>query len=81
MKEKKVSIDVTQAEFARMIQEAESFPPNSTIRKVIDRKIDAMVKREMYSDIMKATTDAERDAARKIYLDKIGVPESVTIHS
>lgn len=76
MKEKKVSIDVTQAEFARMIQEAESLPPDSTIRRMIDRKIDAMVKREMYSDIMKAATDAEREEARKIYLDKIGVPES-----
>ena len=43
---------------------------------MIDRKIDAMVKREMYSDIMKAATDAEREEARRIYLDKIGVPES-----
>ncbi len=76
MKEKKISIDVTQSEFARMIQEAENLPKTSTLRKVVDRKIDSMVKREMYSDIMKATTDAEREAARQSYLDKIGVPVS-----
>lgn len=76
MKSPKIRIEVTQTEFVRMIQEAESLPSDSTIRRMIDRKIDDMVKREMYSDIIKATTDTEREEARKIYLDKIGVPAS-----
>lgn len=76
MKSPKIRIEVTQTEFVRMIQEAESLSPDSTIRLMIDRKIDDMVKREMYSDIIKATTDSERDKARRLYLDKIGVPES-----
>lgn len=76
MKSPKIRIEVTKTEFVRMIQEAESLSPDSTIRLMIDRKIDDMVKREMYSDIIKATTDSERDKARRLYLDKIGVPES-----
>ena len=71
MKDKKIRLEITQLEFAKLIQEA---PEHSTLRLVLDRKIDDMVKREMYSDMLKATTDAERDEARKAYLDKIGVP-------
>ena len=70
---KKILLEVTQLEFAKLYQEA---PEGSVLRKILDRKIDDMVKREMYSDMLKATTDAEREAARKAYLDKIGVPTS-----
>lgn len=73
MSEKKVRLEITQLEFAKLYREASE---GSTLRKILDRKIDDMVKREMYSDIMKATTDAEREKARKAYLDKIGVPTS-----
>ncbi|MBP3819543.1 MAG: complexin-2 [Butyrivibrio sp.] len=73
MKQQKFRLEVTQAEFVKLIQEA---PDGSTLKRVLDRKIDDMVKREMYSDILKATTDAEREEARKAYLDKIGVPIS-----
>ena len=73
MKDKKIRLEITQLEFAKLYQEA---PETSTLRKILDRKIDDMVKREMYSDMLKANTDAEREEARRAYLDKIGVPES-----
>ena len=73
MSEKKVRLEITQLEFAKLYQESSE---GSTLRKILDRKIDDMLKREMQSDIMKATTDAEREEARKAYLDKIGVPTS-----
>ena len=73
-KEKKYRLEVTQLEFAQLIQEAENSPINSTIRKVLNRKIDDMVKREYYSDMIEAPTEQEREEARQAYLDKIGVP-------
>ncbi len=73
MKDKKVRIEISQLEFAKLYQEAAE---GSVLRKILDRKIDDMVKREMYSDMLKATTDEERKEAREAYLDKIGVPTS-----
>ncbi len=73
MKDKKVRIEISQLEFAKLYQEAAE---GSVLRKILDRKIDDMVKREMYSDMLKATTDEERKDAREAYLDKIGVPTS-----
>lgn len=73
MKTQKIRLEVTQTEFVKMMQEA---PEGSTIKRVLNRKIDDMVKRDMYSDMLKATTDEEREEARKAYLDKIGVPTS-----
>ena len=73
MKDKKVRIEISQLEFAKLYQEADE---GSVLRKILDRKIDDMVKREMYSDMLKATTDEERKEAREAYLDKIGVPTS-----
>lgn len=73
MKDKKVRIEISQLEFAKLYQEAAE---GSVLRKILDRKINDMVKREMYSDMLKATTDEERKEAREAYLDKIGVPTS-----
>ena len=73
MKDKKVRIEISQLEFTKLYQEAAE---GSVLRKILDRKIDDMVKREMYSDMLKATTDEERKEAREAYLDKIGVPTS-----
>jgi hypothetical protein len=71
--DKKIRLEITQLEFAQLYQEA---PEGSFLRKILDRKIEDMLKREYYSDMLKAPTDAEREEARKAYLDKIGVPMS-----
>lgn len=71
MKDKKIRLEITQLEFAKLMQEA---PEGSELRKILDKKIDDMVKREYFSDMLKAPTEAERETARKAYLDKIGVP-------
>ena len=42
MKQQKFRLEVTQAEFVKLIQEA---PDGSTLKRVLDRKIDDMVKR------------------------------------
>lgn len=73
MKEKKIRIEITQSEFARLYQEA---PAESLLKKILNKKIDDIVKREIYTDMMKAPTEEEKETARKTYLDKIGVPES-----
>ena len=73
MKQQKIRLEITQLEFAKLIQEA---PEHSTLRLVLDKKIDDMVKREIYTDMLKAPSEQERQAARLAYLDKIGVPES-----
>lgn len=73
MKQQKIRLEITQLEFAKLIQEA---PEHSTLRLVLDKKIDDMVKRELYTDMLKAPSEQERQAARLAYLDKIGVPES-----
>lgn len=73
MKEKKIRLEITQTEFAQLYQEA---PAESTLKKILDRKVDDMVRRELFSDMMKAPTEEEKETARKMYLDKIGIPES-----
>ena len=70
-REKKIRLEVTQIEFARLMQEA---PEGSVLRQILDKKIDDMVRREYYTDMLKAPTEAEREEARQLYLDKIGVP-------
>lgn len=71
--EKKIRLEITQLEFAKLYQEA---PEGSVLRKLLDKKIDDMVKREYFTDMLKAPTEEDRENARKAYLDKIGVPMS-----
>lgn len=47
-----------------------------TIKTHIDDKIDAMVRHSLYTTSKTALTDEEREAARKKYLDEIGMPSS-----
>ncbi len=47
-----------------------------TILKGLERKIDALAKRELYTKYKTAATEEEREQARQEYLDRIGVPES-----
>jgi hypothetical protein len=43
------------------------------IRKGLEMKMEAMVKRELYTKYKTAPTERERENARQEYLDKVGV--------
>ena len=46
------------------------------IVKVWEKKIDALVMRELYTQYKTAPTEEEKEKARREYLDKRGVPDS-----
>lgn len=46
----------------------------NTIRQGLQTKFDSMVRRDLYTKMKTATTDEEREQARREYLDKIGIP-------
>ena len=46
------------------------------IRIGLEKKLDAMVLRELYRKAKTAPTETEREKARQEYLDRRGIPES-----
>jgi hypothetical protein len=46
-----------------------------SIRSALDKKMESMMKHYLYSLSKNAETEAEPEAARKEYLDLVGVPE------
>ncbi|HJB01060.1 MAG TPA: complexin-2 [Candidatus Mediterraneibacter merdavium] len=46
------------------------------IRIGLEKKLDAMVLRELYGKAKTAPTEMEREKARQEYLDRRGIPES-----
>ena len=46
------------------------------IKKGLEKKLDALVMRELYTKYKTAPSEEEREKARRKYLDKRGVPES-----
>lgn len=46
------------------------------IKKGLEKKLDALVMRELYTKYKTAPSEEEREKARLEYLDKRGVPES-----
>lgn len=45
------------------------------IKSLIDTKINAMVRREYYTQYKTAMSDADKERARQNYLDAAGIPE------
>lgn len=43
------------------------------IKKGLEQKLDAMMRRELYTKSKTAKTEAEREEARQAYLDKVGM--------
>lgn len=43
------------------------------IQKGLEKKIDAMVRHQLYTDYKTAPTEEEREKARQDYLDKVGM--------
>ena len=46
------------------------------IRIGLEKKLDAMVLRELYGKSKTALTETEREKARQEYLDRRGIPDS-----
>lgn len=46
------------------------------IQKGLEQKYEAMLRRELYTKSEPAGTEAEREEARKAYLDKIGMHQN-----
>ena len=50
------------------------------IRSRLQEKLEAMVKRELYTRYKTAGTPEEREKARQEYLEKVGIPENFSWH-
>ena len=48
----------------------------SEIRRGLEQKMDALAMRELYTKYKTAPSEADRERARREYLDRRGVPES-----
>ncbi len=46
------------------------------IQQGLERKLDAMLNRQLYSQYKTAPTEEQRERARQQYLDRRGVPQS-----
>ena len=56
-----------------LLEQEERLPE---IRKGLERKMDALAMRELYTKYKTAPSEANRERARREYLDRRGVPES-----
>lgn len=56
-----------------MLEQVEMAP---RIKQGLEKKLDALVMRELYTKYKTAPSEEEREKARREYLDKRGVPES-----
>ena len=53
-----------------------NYESEERIRKGLEKKLNAMVDRELYSKYKTAPTEEEREKYRQEYLEKKGIPES-----
>ena len=56
-----------------LLEQEESLPG---IRRGLEQKMDALVSRELYTKYKTAPSEADREKARREYLDRRGLPES-----
>ena len=54
----------------------ENYESEETIRQGLERKLDTMVNRELYSKYKTAPSEEEREKSRQEYLDRRGIPEN-----
>ena len=54
----------------------ETYENEEIIRQGLERKLDTMVNRELYSKYKTAPTEEEREKSRQEYLDRRGIPDS-----
>ena len=54
----------------------ENYESEEIIRQGLERKLDTMVNRELYSKYKTASTEEKREKSRQEYLDRRGIPEN-----
>lgn len=54
----------------------ENYESEERIRRGLEKKLDTMVNRELYSKYKTAPTEKEREKFRQEYLDRRGIPEN-----
>ena len=54
----------------------ENYGSEEIIRQGLERKLDTMVNRELYSKYKTAPSEEERKKSRQEYLDRRGIPEN-----
>ena len=54
----------------------ENYESEKIIQQGLERKLDTMVNRELYSKYKTAPTEEEREKSRQEYLDRRGIPEN-----
>jgi DNA integrity scanning protein DisA with diadenylate cyclase activity len=74
MKNVQISEELFVAIMRYFMLEHEELLPQ--IKQGMEKKLDAMVMRELYTKYKTALTEEEKEKARKEYLDRRGVPES-----
>ena len=74
MKNVQISQELFIALMRYFLLEQEEICPE--IKKGLEKKLDALVMRELYTKYKTAPSEEEREKARREYLDKRGVPES-----
>lgn len=74
MKNVQISQELFIALMRHFLLEQEELYPE--IKKGLEKKLDALVMRELYTKYKTAPSEEEREKARREYLDKRGVPES-----
>ena len=74
MKNVQISQELFIALMRYFLPEQEELYPE--IKKGLEKKLDALVMRELYTKYKTAPSEEEREKARREYLDKRGVPES-----
>lgn len=72
------NVQITQELFLKLIKHhlcgIDGF--EDEIKAELQLKLDAQVKRELYSQYKTGSTEADREAARQKYLDKVGIPKN-----
>ena len=76
MKEKKIQIPVSL--FIKLCQYfcLDMDVDTEDIKKELDKKMDAVYRRNLYTTYKTASSDEEKEDARQKYLDEKGVPQS-----
>lgn len=72
------NVQITQELFLSLVKYhlLEATGKEEKIKKELTEKLDAMAKRQIYSQYKTAPTEEEREKARQEYLDKVGISPS-----
>lgn len=72
------NVQISQKLFVALVKYhlLEIYEEEEEIRKDLTSKMEAVAKREIYSEYKTAHSEEEREKARQEYLERVGIPES-----